>query len=237
MSISAVVRALVAAKATPEMILAAVEAAEAEQTEIADASKEKARARWHKWKAKQPKTNVGKRLQTDANVSKQLARVEDSSNNLDISGEDKQDTPQAAPTPRSELEKVLSPDLADAVIEHRQRLRKPLTARAAKLLAGKLRSDADAEAMIANGWTGFEPEWLANRTKQHISTGPPKQQNPFGGFENFAKKRGWIGEPGSNDSPDEDAGKLSGHHQRQDAGSQVVALRGGLAGRVRRGDS
>lgn len=70
-------------------------------------------------------------------------------------------------TPRNELLRVLDDERAAAVIDHRQRIRKPLTARAAKLLAGKFAKCRDpndaADAMIANGWQGFELEWLENR--------------------------------------------------------------------------
>lgn len=70
----------------------------------------------------------------------------------------------AKPTPRHELETVLDAERAGAVLDHRQRIRKPLTAHAAKLLAGKLAQAADpnaaADTMIANGWMGFEPGWL-----------------------------------------------------------------------------
>lgn len=71
----------------------------------------------------------------------------------------------AKPTPRQELLKVLDADRAEAVIEHRQRIRKPITAHAAKLLAGKLSKWHDAneaaDAMISNGWQGFEVEWMS----------------------------------------------------------------------------
>lgn len=78
-------------------------------------------------------------------------------------------------TPRDELEKVLDEEHAAAVIEHRQRIRKPLTGHAAKLMAGKLSrcpdANAAADVMIANGWQGFEPEWLESRTQR--ATAPP----------------------------------------------------------------
>jgi uncharacterized protein YdaU (DUF1376 family) len=83
-------------------------------------------------------------------------------------------------SPTSELETVLDTDHAGAVIDHRRRIRKPLTVHAAKLLAGKFAKCADpnaaADAMIANGWQGFEPEWLENRTHgaRPNGTGPPK---------------------------------------------------------------
>jgi hypothetical protein len=77
-------------------------------------------------------------------------------------------------SPREELETVLDRPHAEAVVEHRQRLRKPLTPHAARLLAAKLARAPDpnaaADTMIANGWQGFEPEWLLNRTRAH---GPP----------------------------------------------------------------
>lgn len=71
------------------------------------------------------------------------------------------------PSAREELETVLDAERASAVVDHRKRLRKPLTAHAAKLLAEKLKQCADpnfaADTMIANGWQGFEPEWMDNR--------------------------------------------------------------------------
>ncbi|MBB3313657.1 hypothetical protein FHT78_005451 [Rhizobium sp. BK196] len=89
-------------------------------------------------------------------------------------------SPTAKPTPRSELMVVLDPIHVDAVFEHRQRIGKPLTAHAAKLLAGKFARCADpnsaADAMIANGWQGFEPEWLDNRTMPRGQ--PPPQREP-----------------------------------------------------------
>lgn len=71
------------------------------------------------------------------------------------------------PTPRDELSKVLDAEHAEAVIRHRQRIGKALTPYAAKLLAGKFfkcrHPDEAADAMVSNGWQGFEPEWLDNR--------------------------------------------------------------------------
>jgi uncharacterized protein YdaU (DUF1376 family) len=77
-------------------------------------------------------------------------------------------------TALDELKTVLDDEHAKAVIEHRQKLRKPLTAHAAKLLASKLAkcpdANAAADAMVMAGWQGFEPSWLENRAH-----GPPKQ--------------------------------------------------------------
>jgi len=82
-------------------------------------------------------------------------------------------------TPREELEAVLDSERAQAVLEHRQRIRKPLTARAARLLAQKLAKAPDpngaADEMVANGWQGFEVDWLDRRNRS-----PP------------ARRGGWL---------------------------------------------
>lgn len=90
-------------------------------------------------------------------------------------------------TPRDELCEVLDAEHSEAVIEHRKRIRKPLTAYAAKLLARQLAQWRDpneaADAMIANGWQGFKPEWLANRADQARK---PQHRN-HGMIEAFAE--------------------------------------------------
>lgn len=66
-------------------------------------------------------------------------------------------------TPREELMVCLDEEHAQAFVEHRQRLRKPLTAFAAKLIAKKLAQVPDPnlgiEMAIERGWLGFEPTW------------------------------------------------------------------------------
>lgn len=73
--------------------------------------------------------------------------------------------------PRDFLLAVLDEERADAVIDHRQRMKAALTPHAAKLLAAKLSKTGDAnenaDTMIARGWRGFEPEWLESK-KQDI---------------------------------------------------------------------
>lgn len=70
------------------------------------------------------------------------------------------------------LGEVLSQGVATDFIAHRKALRKPLTARAAELVAGKLRGcsdpDAVANASIMNGWQGVFPE-----------REPPDKAKPF----------------------------------------------------------
>lgn len=92
---------------------------------------------------------------------------------------------------RHELAAVLTSDRVEAVIAHRQKLRKPMTAHAAKLLAGKFAlvsnpNDA-ADAMIANGWQGFEPEWMNRGQSQRAPpgrSGKPTNADLIQHFEN-----------------------------------------------------
>lgn len=80
-------------------------------------------------------------------------------------------------TPKDELLSVLDEEHADAVIEHRKRVKPILSTYAAKLLARKFAQVSDpnaaADAMIANGWKGFEPHYLERRQQ-----GPPRQRGP-----------------------------------------------------------
>jgi hypothetical protein len=98
MKLSAILAPLIAAKVPHEVILQTVLAYEAEHGQVVEASKEKARARWRKWKA----TNVSKRLLTAANVDQRLVRadapVEDKTSNLDIEPqkEEKKETRERA---------------------------------------------------------------------------------------------------------------------------------------------
>lgn len=69
-------------------------------------------------------------------------------------------------TPRQWLETAVDGERAGELIKHRQRLRKPLTDYAAKLLAKKLAlcpdPNAAAEMMIEKGWQSIEPGWVQN---------------------------------------------------------------------------
>lgn len=77
-------------------------------------------------------------------------------------------------TPRDELKTVLDEERAEAVICHRQKLRKPLTVRAAKLLATEFAKspnpNSSADEMIARGWQGFKQEWLDRDNKPSLKT-------------------------------------------------------------------
>jgi hypothetical protein len=79
-------------------------------------------------------------------------------------------------SPSQALLTVLAPETAQAVVEHRQRMRAPLTFHAAELLARKLAACPDpqaaAEAMMANGWRGIDAAWME---RQQPRGQPPPQ--------------------------------------------------------------
>lgn len=77
-------------------------------------------------------------------------------------------------TPRQWLETTVDEEHAEEIIKHRQRLRKPMTDFAAKLLARKLSQcpdpNAAAELMIEKGWQSVEPSWVQNSQQRAIGT-------------------------------------------------------------------
>jgi hypothetical protein len=190
---------LAEAKLTVEQIGVVMQImAEAEEAmKVAEeARKSVARERVQRWRDKQkdavtlPKQN--------GNATVRLTRVEDSSSKKDNNKEEKKERAPAAPSPRDELEKVLDPEHAAAVIDHRQRLRKPLSPHAAKLLAAKFAAFPDANAaadrMIEAGWSKIEPHWGQDRPN---STAPPKKKTIGDIFRDDAKRMGLI----PNDNP------------------------------------
>ena len=81
-----------------------------------------------------------------------------------VSKKEKDSNESKKKTPKDALTPVLGDDLASAVVEHRQRLRKPLTTRAAEMLARQFAKHHDPPAgaamMLARGWQGFEAKWM-----------------------------------------------------------------------------
>ena len=149
-------------------MLTRVEQATASESEE---GKEKARARWRKWKESQP-ANVSKRLQTTANVSKRLVggdvRVEDKTSNLEIEPqkeERKQDAPARDVSDfKAELSE-LDADHLNALIKHRRSKRAAVTGLAAKLFRGAaddcgLSLSQAVETCIERNWITLKPEWL-----------------------------------------------------------------------------
>lgn len=67
-------------------------------------------------------------------------------------------------TPREALMRVLSEEMADALIEHRKGMKASLTSAAAKALAKQFEKHADPDAcvsmMLERGWRGFNIDWM-----------------------------------------------------------------------------
>lgn len=90
-------------------------------------------------------------------------------------GDVSHETPPSKPkrTPRDALCEVLDEERAAALIEHRNKLRAPLTVRAAEMLGRDLMRARDgpaaaADLMLSRGWKGFKPEWDRNDGKSSV---------------------------------------------------------------------
>lgn len=114
--------------------------------------------------------------------------------------------------PRDELLTVLDAERSEAIIEHRAKLRKPLSLRAAKLLAANFAKWHDpneaADAMVRNGWQGFEPEWMQSRQRSHAPPDKPKKVTIASMWRDEARKRGIL----PDDTPDTINGRLETGH-------------------------
>lgn len=109
-----------------------------------------------------------------------LARVEDNPSTKKLSGKGrKNSTRERLKTAREILLDCLSPEVAEGVLAHRQALRRPLTGRAAQLLAKGFLATADpnaaADMMIERGWQGFKPEWFDNERRSNGQHGKGKK--------------------------------------------------------------
>ena len=148
------------------------------------------------WERRQPKREDGsaerarewrERSRTHANA-REPHREEKSREDTEQNRAEKKEAPVAL-TAREELLRVLDEKRADAVIDHRKAKKAKLTPHAAKLLADKFAKcpdpNAAADAMIASGWQGFEPEWLENRTRGS----PDGGQKSLDYYENLGRKQ------------------------------------------------
>ena len=218
MSISSIVRALVAAKATPEQILAAVEAAEAGHEDALEQSRAKTRARVQAWRDRKA-GNVTERNETLRNGSREgVTRVEDISSTNKISGEErKQDAPKARAGDdlaafKAELSD-LDPEPLEAFVKHRRSKRAALTGYAAKLFrqdctACSMSLSQGVDTAISRGWITVKPEYFQGRQRQ--AQGPPPKQTVGQQARDELKRMGLRNAPdeitrhesGGNGSPD-----------------------------------
>jgi len=221
MRITALVEAMVAAGATPDMILVAVRATEAANEQAMEQSRDKTRARVAKWREK----NAGNVTDGVVTVTNGLragdARVEVKTSNLDIEPQEKKQTAQSARVGdlqefRSALSPLVDAERLESYVKHRKAKRGQLTGHAARLFladaAACSMSPAEAvDACISRNWITVKPEYFAGRSRA-----PPPLQKPETtrdvGTRLLAEMRSANGQPGTSDS----------RHQRA-----LVAIPGG----------
>jgi hypothetical protein len=172
MSVTAAIRRMLSAGLTIDQALIAAEAMEAELVPQKSAGAIRQQRYRERNKASQTVTSdacdgqVSPKKETSPTPPKEKTTPSQSETNV------------SSKNPRAALETVLDAQRAGDVIEMRQRIRKPLTVRAAELLAGQLAKWHDpneaADAMVLNAWQGFKPEYLENQRAR----GSPKFSKP-----------------------------------------------------------
>jgi hypothetical protein len=204
MSIAAIARALKKAGCTSDQIIAGIEAAEEEQQEGILARREKARLKKQAQRESKKNNEINSRvLGTDRDRPGQTGTDRDIeppykegvgapapapaiSNGSSLRSEPINLEEKLKPSvlsKKSEAEKILLECLCDEtamdLMAHRKAKKSPMTAGAAKGLVKAFRAFGDPEAaareMMAQGWTGFNPEWMANLSR----AGPAKPYQPL----------------------------------------------------------
>lgn len=177
MSVSAAIRRMLDAGLTIDQALIAAEAMETAFARPVDEQAERRRAA----------DRERKRLRKSAETAELAEQVSPKKETSPTPPKEKTTPSQSEPngsskTPRQALECVLDSKRAGDVIDHRQRIRKPLTVRAAQLLASEFAKcpdpNAGADAMVLNGWQGFDPKWMDRQQPRGspISTKPQTAQ-------------------------------------------------------------
>jgi hypothetical protein len=156
-------------------MLSEVEAATlASADEKQDAGKEKARERWRRWKANQTPANDGKRLQTATNVSKPLARAEDSSSTSSLSGSDVDTSPPARSKRGERIPADFEPDTEWAMA---QGLSPSEASHEAAQFIDYWRSKPGKDGLKLD-WPGTWRMWVRNSIKRHRSQPAPRSSDP-----------------------------------------------------------
>lgn len=164
-----------------EMMEAGTKAAVEEALKPVESGREKARARWHKWKETQ-RSNVGQREQTFANDSKRLVRADKNiSNSTDTNLSKKTSHTQSDVAAfRSALAGDVDGETLDEFIKVRRKKRGALTAFAAKLFredaaACSMTVEVAARECVRSSWVTVKPEYFASRQR----AGPSPKPNKF----------------------------------------------------------
>lgn len=95
-------------------------------------------------------------------------------------------------SPRLELERVLDPAHAQAYLDFRQRIRHPLTAYAARLIAAEFEkcgtsANAACDFAIGKSWRGFEADWYLSKHAPVVAAMQTKSS--FGNLADFYRGR------------------------------------------------
>jgi len=162
MKLSTLLAPLIDAKVDHELIRQQILAFEAEQNDALEQRRRADAERQSRKRDRDQSRDVTLR-HSDRSLTGGDAHVEDKTSNLEIEPQESKGSAPAKPTPRQRLLVVLDADHAEAVLDHRQRLRKPLTEHAAKLMALELAKfpnpNAAADRMIAKGWQSIDVTW------------------------------------------------------------------------------
>lgn len=217
MKLSTILAPLLAAKVDPEVILDAVRAWEAEQEAQEEEGREKARARWRKWKSGQTDANDSKRLQTTEPVSSPLvrepARVEDNLQTKILTGQKGKEEKDArdARSPFSEFwaiypHKVGKRDAEAAFLKALTR------ADLATILDGVRRYAAKTDDRPWCNPATFlnQDRWTDMPAAQPVrQTHGPPGNGAMDAYHEIARRRGWTSdEPTSLPSDNADAQRL-----------------------------
>jgi len=182
MSIAAAIEKMIAAGFTLEQAITAAKIVEGELAGEPQTTARQARNRRYYENRKRLNSDALRRPQDASEtvlkasetvlIKTPLARVEDNPSTKKISGKGRKNIgAERLKTPREILLECLSPETADDVLAHRKAMRRPLTGRAAQLLAKGFLATADpnaaADMMIARGWQGFKPEWFDNERRSN----------------------------------------------------------------------
>lgn len=179
MKLSALIQPLIDAKAPHEQIMAVVMAFEAQQVDaLEQRRKSDAERQARKREREAASRDVTLRHSDRSLTGAGDARVEDKTSNTVTEPQVKLESKSPAkPSPRQRLEAVVDAERAEALLDHRQRLRKPLTEHAAKMLATELAKfpdpNAAADRMIAKGWVSTDVTWPEAHSSQ-ARAGPAK---------------------------------------------------------------